>query len=94
MNHTPQNIDVNEKELIVKWEDHPKVFSAQFLRQYCPCAQCVSEVTGELLLNRDRVPADIKISHAEPTGNYAVSLSFSDGHKTGIYAYEFLRRLK
>lgn len=39
------------------------------------------------------VPEDIAVLEAEPVGRYAVRLSFSDGHRTGIFAWAYLREL-
>lgn len=90
---TPSHIDVNAERLSLEWPDGKKSeYAAQTLRGLCQCANCVSELTGELLLDRAKIPSDIKITAAEPTGNYAVSFAFSDFHKTGIYTYEFLRK--
>ena len=35
---------------------------------------------------------DLKATRAELVGNYALTLLFSDGHSTGIYSFEYLRR--
>ena len=35
----------------------------------------------------------VGIVSVEPVGNYAVRLSFDDGHNTGIYAWDYLHRL-
>ena len=29
----------------------------------------------------------------QPMGNYAYAIAFSDGHDTGIFAFDFLRQL-
>jgi DUF971 family protein len=34
-----------------------------------------------------------KARHAEAIGNYAIQLEFTDGHKAGIYSYEYLRMI-
>lgn len=39
------------------------------------------------------IPDEIQVTEAEPVGRYAVRLIFSDGHRTGIYAWELLRSL-
>jgi DUF971 family protein len=36
---------------------------------------------------------DVAITAIDPVGNYAVRLTFSDGHSTGIFAWPYLRRL-
>ena len=36
---------------------------------------------------------DQELVHLEAVGNYAISLTWQDGHNTGIYPYRLLRRL-
>lgn len=42
---------------------------------------------------RAPIPDDITVRSAEPTGRYAVRIAFSDGHNTGLYTWDLLRRL-
>ena len=35
----------------------------------------------------------LKVLGMQPVGNYAYSIEFSDGHDTGIYTFDLLRRL-
>jgi DUF971 family protein len=89
-----KSIDVSEQCLNLVWDDDVQgQVKAYDLRTHCPCASCVSEVTGEKILNDDHVPQDIKITGAEPMGTYAVSLGFSDRHSTGIFTYQQLRQM-
>ena len=39
------------------------------------------------------VPADISVERAEPVGRYAVRIIFSDGHSSGLYTWDLLKRL-
>lgn len=90
----PVNIDINPDRIIIDWQGGARSeFTAPFLRGVCQCANCVSEVTGQLLIDRAKISDDIKITRAEPMGNYAVSMAFSDRHTTGIYSYVYLRSL-
>jgi Mrp family chromosome partitioning ATPase/DUF971 family protein len=57
------------------------------LRVNCLCASCVSEVTGKRLIDTKKIPADINPVEILPLGNYAVGISWSDGHSSGIYPY-------
>ena len=45
------------------------------------------------MITQDQINQDVKILSWKRVGNYAVQFSFSDGHSTGIYAYEYLRTL-
>jgi len=57
------------------------------LRADCHCASCVSESTGQRLVDVKKIPADINPVEILPLGNYAVGISWSDGHSSGIYPY-------
>ncbi len=57
------------------------------LRANCPCALCVSELTGQRLVDAQKIPADINPQEILPLGNYAVGISWSDNHSSGIYPY-------
>ncbi len=63
------------------------------LRCDCPCAVCVSEFTGERLLDVAAVPESIEPVAVDLAGNYALRVRWSDGHDTGLYTWGHLRRL-
>lgn len=91
VNVFPKSVDVQSDALTVEWSNGAKRrYSAVLLRQACPCAKCVSEITGEVMLNRAAVPLDLQLTSAEPVGRYGVTFGFSDNHATGIYAFGFL----
>jgi DUF971 family protein len=77
----------------IEWDDgHTTRYSAAELRGLCPCAQCVNEVTGARMHDPASVPPDLTQSEATLVGNYAIALRFSDGHRTGIFSFRYLRR--
>ena len=84
----------NQAEIEIQWNDGQKsVYSARALRLACPCASCVHEVTGQRLLDPASVPADVRALAIHPVGRYALQVNWSDGHNTGLYGFEYLRKL-
>ena len=84
----------NLYDIKVKWQDgHESVYPAKYLRLNCPCAGCIDEVTGERRVLAADVPQDVKPLGIQLVGNYAISIQWSDGHSTGIYAFDKLRQL-
>lgn len=65
--------------------------AAELLRVLSPSA----EVQGHSPEQRQTVPgkSDVAIAAIDPVGNYAVRLTFSDGHNTGLFSWTYLRRL-
>ena len=81
-------------QLAIDWTDgHSSVYDVRALRLACPCAQCVDEMTGKKTLDEASVPADVKPVVINPVGRYAIHIDWSDGHRTGIYTYAYLRSL-
>jgi DUF971 family protein len=60
----------------------------EFLRVYSPSAEVRGHGPGQEVLQTGK--KDVEITHIEPAGNYAIQLTFSDGHDTGIYSWELL----
>jgi DUF971 family protein len=60
----------------------------EFLRVYSPSAEVRGHGPGQEVLQTGK--QDVEITHIEPAGSYAIQLSFSDGHDTGIYSWELL----
>lgn len=80
--------------LRIKWADGVEsLYAAPSLRRACPCAQCVNEWTGERTLRPDSISDLIEITNAEIVGRYALCFGWSDGHRTGIYSFRYLREL-
>ena len=60
----------------------------EFLRVYSPSAEVRGHGPGQEVLQAGK--KDVEITHIEPAGSYAIQLSFSDGHDTGIYSWDLL----
>ncbi len=89
----PEAIDVTDAgEIRIAWPGGPEVtIPAVRLRDLCPCAECVEEGTGRKILDAASIPPDIRPAAIAPVGNYAVQITWSDGHSTGIYSWRLLR---
>ncbi len=60
----------------------------EFLRVYSPSAEVRGHGPGQEVLQAGK--QDIHIASIEPVGNYAIQPTFSDGHNTGIYSWDYL----
>jgi ATP-binding protein involved in chromosome partitioning len=92
---TPSEIkQAGDRQLSIRWADGGQsLFDVRELRLACGCASCVDEWTGQERLDPESVPADVHPTRIEPVGRYAIQIFWSDGHDTGIYPFERLRRL-
>ena len=82
----------DRKALAVRFDDGiVHELPAEFLRVLRPSA----EVQGHSKEQRVTVPGkiDVAIAAVDPIGNYAVRLTFSDGHNTGLFSWTYLREL-
>ena len=90
----PTDITVSDRghRLEIVFDDGEIVrLSAERLRVESPSA----EVRGHSPSERKIVVGkeNVAIVGVEPVGNYAVRLVFDDGHNTGIYSWDYLRKL-
>ncbi len=60
----------------------------EFLRVYSPSAEVRGHGPGQEVLQAGK--KHVEITHIEPVGSYAIQLTFSDGHDTGIYSWDLL----
>lgn len=90
---TPRVIKKSDPRLVeIEWSDGLRTrYTARELRQLCPCARCVNEVTGEPILDPSTVAEDVTQADLALVGHYAITMRFSDGHHTGIFTFPFLR---
>lgn len=80
-------------QMEIDWSDgHRSRHTFRLLRLTCKCALCKDAMTGRVLNNLERIPADIHPTAIEPVGGYGLRLIWSDGHTTGIYGFDWLRR--
>jgi len=77
-------------QLEIDWDDdHKSVYSHEYLRVHCPCADCRGHTPDQakVITGKENVHA----THIELAGNYAIRIEFDDQHGTGIYTYSELR---
>ena len=82
----------DRRALVVAFDDGvTHELPAEMLRVLSPSA----EVQGHSPEQRQTVPGkrEVSIAAVDPVGNYAVRLTFSDGHNTGLFSWTYLRRL-
>ena len=94
----PVDIQQIGGELAVKWDDGVEGFvKLETLRRACPCAGCKGEVDvlGNLYKNPDRPlsPAAFQLARIANVGGYALQPSWGDGHSSGLFSFDYLRRL-
>jgi DUF971 family protein len=86
------------QELAIRWDDgQESFFFLERLRRSCPCAGCSGET--DILGNVYKNPATplpaaaFTLVRFVPVGGYAVQLCWADGHQSGIFAFDYLRRM-
>ncbi len=91
---TPEPVEVEleaaARTLRIGWSDgHQSHYPLSYLRGFCPCAHCQGHGGGwEYVAN-----SSPDLTEIGEVGNYALSFTFADGHRTGIYSFEVLRQL-
>lgn len=80
------------KGIQIDWKDgHHSDYGLAYLRDKCPCASCTGAPGAPTPFQLYK-PV-LKLVDVEPVGSYAIQIKWNDGHTTGIYAYDFLRRI-
>lgn len=65
--------------------------SCEYLRVYSPSAEVRGHGQGQETLQVGKI--NVTITDIQPVGNYALQLTFSDGHDTGLYSWSYLHEL-
>jgi DUF971 family protein len=93
-NPIPFAINRRDDGILIEWDDqgHQGFYPARALRLACPCAGCVEEMSGRPLLDPATIPLDVRPVSLALVGAYGLRVQWSDGHGTGIYTFEQLRR--
>jgi len=95
----PVQIKIVEKtKLYIRWDDNSEsTIGLKYLRDECPCAGCKGET---VLLKTYRPPKPASptpemyiIKDIQQVGEYAIQITWKDGHNTGIYTWPYLLEL-
>jgi ATP-binding protein involved in chromosome partitioning len=87
-------IGFDAQSITISWSEADRVtVKNNTLRLACACAVCVDEMTNRPLLDPSSVPQDIHAKEVWTIGNYAIGVSWSDGHATGYFPYQIIRDL-
>lgn len=77
----------------IDWDDGFRGrVSHRVLRGFCPCAECQGH-EGPIEFVEVAGGPGLELVAIEEVGQYALSLAWADGHRTGIYSFEHLRKL-
>ena len=94
----PDDIQQIGNELAIKWDDGCESFIAlDKLRRACPCAGCKGEmdIMGNVYKNPEQplTAKAFELVKITSVGGYAIQPVWADRHNTGIYSFEYLRRV-
>jgi DUF971 family protein len=94
----PVKIETIGEELAIKWDDGGESFvSLEKLRHHCPCAACKGEadVMGNVYKGPEQQlgPRAFQLARIGNVGGYGVQPVWADGHSTGIFSFDYLRRV-
>ena len=94
---TPENIQAIGDEIALKWSDGSEDFlTMERLRAQSPSAENIGEkdLTGQVHGGTDQSSfPGVRVTGWQPVGGYAIQFEFSDGHRTGLYSYDYLKAI-
>ena len=97
------SVSAGRREVRIVWRGgHESVYPFDLLRKECPCALCndqrgkpsaaaglnLTVLSGPVLK-----AGEVQVKEVSPVGRYAINFVWSDGHDSGIYAFDFLRSM-
>ena len=94
----PLDIQHVGNELAVRWDDGSESFiPLERLRRACPCAGCKGEmdILGNVYKNPEKPlsPAAFELVKIAGVGGYAIQPVWADGHNSGIFSFDYLKRV-
>jgi len=90
----PTDIKLHQKSRIleISFDDGTTYnLPAEYLRVYSPSAEVRGHAPGEEVLQVGK--EEVNIKGIQPVGTYAIQLQFDDDHDSGIYSWEWLKKL-
>ena len=90
----PTNLIVHENSKVLELQyEQGKSYRLpfEFLRVYSPSAEVRGHGPGQEVLQTGK--QDVGIVNIEPVGHYAIKPTFSDGHDSGLYSWDYLYEL-
>lgn len=93
--YEPVDLEVTRDEgVTIRFADgHVTRINLMELRLGCPCATCRAlRERGEEGWPRPGAPNPLRITDARLQGAYALQVTWNDGHQTGLFPFEALRR--
>ena len=87
----PEEIRLSKTKdsLFVKFDNgYETTLTAELLRVESPSAEVQGHGSGQKTTPAGK--ANVTIAAIEPVGNYAIRISFSDGHDTGLFSWDIL----
>ncbi|MDE2134451.1 MAG: DUF971 domain-containing protein [Alphaproteobacteria bacterium] len=89
---TELRLDLVKTTLAVSFDNGERfALPAEYLRVESPSAEVQGHGPDQKVVVKGK--ENVTIAGLEPVGNYAVRIVFDDGHDTGLYSWEYLRRL-
>jgi DUF971 family protein len=98
----PEHIAISKSSGVkIDWMDqHHSDYTLAYLRDECPCASCTgAHGTEPQRSNYSKPPLfpmykpALRMDSVEPVGSYAIRIHWNDGHSTGIYSFDHLRKI-
>jgi DUF971 family protein len=93
VNKIPTKIQLHKQsqQLELHFGGEQFLLPAEFLRVHSPSAEVKGHGPGQAVLQYGK--KDVAISKIERAGNYALKLTFDDGHDTGIFTWNYFYEL-
>jgi len=87
-------IDFDDTTIRLNWSNGNLWEVSNFdLRLNSQDALSVDEITGKKILTKEDIRPDIAAKEITPLGNYAIGITWNDGHSAGIYPYALVEEL-